>query len=70
MRLFSLLVAAICAGTAAAQGITIAFPPEGEDVSPSQQLTIDVVKNVRGPSKFMLPLRNLILTSALDPGLH
>jgi len=45
MKLSSLLVASIWAVAAAAQGITIGFPPEGQDVSPGQQLTIEVIKN-------------------------
>ena len=58
MKLLSILVASIWAAAAAAQGITIGFPAEGQDVSPGQQLTIEVIKNVRGP--FILPLKNLI----------
>ena len=65
MKLLSILVASIWAAAAAAQGITIGFPAEGQDVSPGQQLTIEVIKNVRGP--FILPLKNLILTSVPDP---
>ena len=59
MKLLSILVASIWVAAAAAQGITIGFPPEGQDVSPGQLLTIEVIKNVRGPSYF--PLGNLIL---------
>ena len=51
MRLSSFLVASIWAVAAAAQGITIGFPPEGQDVSPGQQLTIEVIKNVSRPSR-------------------
>ena len=67
MKLLSILVASIWVVAAAAQGITIGFPPEGKDVSPGQQLTIEVIKNVGGPSYF--PSEN-ILTSVLDPGIH
>ena len=52
MKLLSILAASIWAVTAAAQGITIAFPPEGENITPGQQLTIEVIKNVGGPSYF------------------
>jgi hypothetical protein len=52
MKLLSILVASIWAMAAAAQGITIGFPPEGQDVSPGQQLTVEVIKNVGGPSYF------------------
>ena len=51
----SILVASTLAVVAAAQGITIGFPTEGQDVSPGQQLTIQVIKNVRGPSYFPGP---------------
>ena len=52
MKVLSILVASIWTVAAAAQGITIGFPPEGQDVSPGQQLTIEVIKNVRGPLYF------------------
>ena len=52
MKLLSILVASIWAVAAAAQGITIGFPPKGQHVSPGQQLTIQVIKNVRGPAYF------------------
>jgi len=49
MKLLPIFVASICAGTAAAQGINIGFPPVGENVSAGQQLTVQIIKNVRGP---------------------
>jgi hypothetical protein len=52
MKLLSILIASIWAVAAAAQGITIGSPPQGQDVSPGQQLTIQVIKNVRGPAYF------------------
>lgn len=55
MKLLSILVASIWAVAAAAQGITIGFPPKGQEVSPGQQLTIQVIKNVRDPSYFPPP---------------
>ncbi|KAF8810213.1 hypothetical protein BYT27DRAFT_7092512 [Phlegmacium glaucopus] len=45
MKLLSILVASIWAGTAAAQGIDIGFPPAGDNISAGQQLTIQVIKN-------------------------
>lgn len=45
MKLLSILVASICAGTAAAQGLTIQNPPEGANVKAGQNLTIQVIKN-------------------------
>jgi hypothetical protein len=51
MKLLSIFVASIWAVTAAAQGITIGFPPAGENVTAGQQLTIEVIKNVCGPSE-------------------
>lgn len=52
MKILSILVASIWAVTAAAQGITIAFPPQGQELSPGQAQTIQVIKNVRNPTYF------------------
>jgi hypothetical protein len=54
MKLLSVLVASIWAVAAAAQGITIGAPPQGQDVSPGQQLIIQVIKNVRGPAYYLI----------------
>ena len=69
MKLLSILVASIWAVAAAAQGITIGFPPKGQDVSPGQQLTIQVIKNVPW-FLHTSSLGNLILTNVLDAGFH
>ena len=45
MKLLSILVASIWAVAAAAQGLTIGSP---QNVSAGQQLTLQVIKNVRG----------------------
>ena len=49
MKLLSLLAASILAATAAAQGIDIGYPAEGQDITAGQQLTVQVIKNVRAP---------------------
>jgi hypothetical protein len=51
MKLLSILVAPIWV-MAAQTRHHYRFPPEGQGVSPGQQLTIEVIKNVGGPSYF------------------
>lgn len=68
MKLLSILVLPIWAVGATAQGITIGSPEQGKNVFPGQQLTIQVIKNVRGLDTFSQ--KPLILTSAPDPGLQ
>ena len=50
MKILSILVASIWAVAAAAQGITIGSPTQGQNITSGQQLTIQVIKNVRGPT--------------------
>jgi len=45
MKLLSILAASILVAIAAAQGIDIGSPAEGQNVTPGQQLTIEVIKN-------------------------
>lgn len=49
MKLLSILVASVCTGIAAAQGIAIGFPFEGGNIEPGHELTVQVIRNVCGP---------------------
>lgn len=52
MKNLSILVASIWAVSAAAQGVAIGSPLQGENISAGQQLTIQVIKNVGGLAYF------------------
>ena len=60
----TILVASIWAVTATAQGITIGFPPEGQNVSPGQQLAIEVIKM---PFLMVLHIASYFLISTSVP---